>query len=319
MFTYRWGSWRLKKKKSYRATYVRARVCVQNCPTRGPLCRWLLILLQFAYIQSGRVIGSVWDSAGRLHARARTHTQRALACPGMLGKFVADEPMTLIIVTLSDGSNQQKYLPNQLTFLPPSDPVSYLPRLQNSSLSPHERRPQRRWAWAAPHYNHWPWRAAFRQSTAISNACQLITDGLRIKVQNFGHLMAQNLKQFRVSACRSADSSSNDMHYFHFAYALLLCIQKQNENRTDVAQFFFCLCCSAACQYRTVLNLRLRNISCFIMGEIILLIQTLNKPFVNLRDYMKRKADKKSSSCEVAVMFFWGYIFFFSAKLPEWN
>lgn len=128
------------------------------------------------------------------------------------------------------------FLINWPSSLPPiPSPIS---PASKQLLVPTWKAPAAEMSMNGPHYNHWPWRAAFRQSTAISNACQLITDGLRIKVENFGHLMAQNLKQFRVSACRSADTSSNDMHYFHFAYTLLLCIQKlqQNVNRTDVAQ-----------------------------------------------------------------------------------
>lgn len=55
--------------------------------------------------------------------------------PRMQQKFVADGLMTLIIVTLSDGSNQQKYLSNQLTS-PQNAPCPHLLGFRTSSC-PH--------------------------------------------------------------------------------------------------------------------------------------------------------------------------------------
>lgn len=54
-------------------------LCVGVCTKlshEGSPCRWLLILVQFAYIQSGRVIGSVCDSVGRLQTHAQASRGR---------------------------------------------------------------------------------------------------------------------------------------------------------------------------------------------------------------------------------------------------
>lgn len=109
-----WDRRRLKLQNSY---WVKQKQSHEGSPRW-----WLLIWLQSAYIQS----------AG---AMVNVVTWRTFFCPRMQWKFVADGLRTLIIVTLSDGSNQQKYLSNQLTY-PPNAPSTH-PSAFRTSSCPH--------------------------------------------------------------------------------------------------------------------------------------------------------------------------------------
>lgn len=126
-----WDRRRLKLQNSY---WVK-----QKQSHEGSHRWWILIWLQSAYIQS----------AG---AMVNVATWRTFFCPRMQWKFVADGLMTLIIVTLSDGSNQQKYLSNQLTY--PQMPPVPIPQPSEQVLVP---------TWKAStlkslNHNHWPWQ-----------------------------------------------------------------------------------------------------------------------------------------------------------------